>query len=288
MAHSTSLLPDALRPILSTLFLSLLLSCRRSSLRWHSTSDSISRVPGCPLLSLPSLVCQASPPALCFLVQMLPTAQLLSWPTLAEYSVMRSEPLSHNLLWLSLQARGNCVIRQRLDFLVVNVPWVTSFLRDSASFNRRARLALTPDRAASSWRGCFASKTASQNWAQIVLKYPSRLQKKHLGPYFIMSHEPSHIFFVVSTSSRKWSIAFIVFFISGTGWHVMLQRTTISASPLFVHVVTRLIPIRKCASVNSAVVAVIVVTILSRFLWADVRVISCADHWVSARSLLTR
>ena len=47
-------------------------------------------------------------------------------------------------------------------FLVVKVLGVVSFLRDSASFIRRARLALTTE-SASSWRGCFLSATASQH-----------------------------------------------------------------------------------------------------------------------------
>ena len=62
----------------------------------------------------------------------------------------------------------------------------------------------------------------------------------------------------------------LVLFKSQTSWGVIVQRTKVSERPSFVNVITRFIATRTCAGVHSAVVAVVVLAILSPWFYEQI------------------
>ena len=148
-------------------------------------------------------------------------------------------------------------------FLVVKVLGVVYFLRDSASFIRRAR------------RGFVARKRLFMAGMFCVRHYIPKLSAvRHEvslkiteeAPRSILHNEPSNVLFVVLVGRinvvEKVAYRLHVLFVGTTCGNMKVHRATIRTGPPLIHVVARFVPTGVRASVCSAVVAIIAVTVL--------------------------
>ena len=91
----------------------------------------------------------------------------------------------------------------------------------------------------------------------------------------IFHYKSSNILLVILLSclhvvKEKPTVRFHVLFISWTGWDVMLQRTTVSAWPLCVYVITRFMPSGTCDGNHFTVIAVNAVATLNPRLYEQI------------------